>query len=68
MAAVIHHLWENEDRAGLILPGSIPLDAPRVREELLRYLPENWNTVVDKDIDGARSEPRAIDASLPALW
>ena len=65
IAAVIHHLWINEDRAPLILPGSIPLDSPLVREELLRYLPENWNTVVDKDVDGARSEPRAIDASLP---
>ena len=61
MAAVIHHLWINEDRAPLILPGSIPLDSPRVREELLRYLPEHWNAVVDKDVDGDRSEPRAID-------
>ena len=65
MAAVIHHLWVNEDRAALILPSSIPLDSPLVREELLRYLPENWNAVVDKDVDGVRSEPRAIDASLP---
>ena len=65
MAAVIHYLWENEDHASLILPGSIPLDSPRVREELLRYLPESWNAVVDKDVDGNRSEPRAIDASLP---
>ena len=65
MAAVIHHLWINEDRAALILPGSIPLDSPRVREELLRYLPESWNAVVDKDVDGDRSEPRAIDATLP---
>ena len=62
MAAVIHHLWINEDRASLILPGSIPLDSPLVREELLRYLPESWNAVVDKDVDGDRSEPRAIDA------
>ena len=61
MAAVIHHLWINEDRSLLILPGSIPLDSPGVREELLRYLPENWNAVVDKDVDGDRSEPRAID-------
>ena len=61
MAAVIHHLWINEDRSPLILPGSIPLDSPRVREELLRYLPESWNAVVDKDVDGDRSEPRAID-------
>ncbi len=61
MAAVIHHLWINEDRAPLILPGAIPLDSTRVREELLRYLPENWSTIVDKDVDGGRSGPRAID-------
>ena len=62
MASVIHQLWENDDRSGLILPGSIPLDAPRVREELLRYLPEGWNAVVDNDVDGANAAPRAIDA------
>ena len=62
MASVIHQLWENDDRSGLILPGSIPLDAPRVREELLRYLPDGWNAVVDNDVDGADAAPRAIDA------
>ena len=62
MASVIHQLWENDDRSGLILPGSIPLDTPRVREELLRYLPEGWNAVVDNDVDGAGAVPRAIDA------
>ena len=62
MASVIHQLWESNDRSGLILPGSIPLDAPRVREELLRYLPEGWNAVVDNDVDGAGAAPRAIDA------
>ena len=62
MASVIHHLWENDDRSGLILPSSIPLDAPRVREELLRYLPDGWNAVVDNDVDGVDAIPRAIDA------
>ena len=62
MAAVIHQLWDDNDRSGLILPGSIPLDAPRVREELLRYLPDGWNAVVDNDVDGADATPRAIDA------
>ena len=62
MASVIHQLWENDDRSGMILPGSIPLDAPRVREELLRYLPDGWNAVVDNDVDGADAVPRAIDA------
>ena len=65
MAAVIHQLWESNDRSGLILPSSISLDAPRVREELLRYLPEGWNAVVDNDVDGADAAPRAIDADNP---
>ena len=65
MAAVIHQLWESNDRSGLILPSSFSLDAPRVREELLRYLPEGWNAVVDNDVDGADAAPRAIDADNP---
>ena len=62
MAAVIHELWSRDDRSLLIMPGSIAIDAPRVREELLRYLPEGWNAVVDKDVDGTGAEPRTIDA------
>ena len=62
MAAVIHELWSHDDRSTLIMPGSIAIDAPRVREELLRYLPEGWNAVVDNDVDGTGAEPRAIDA------
>ena len=65
MASLIHELWVRDDRAGLILPGSIPLDAPRVREELLRYLPDGWHPVVDKDVDSINAEPRAIDAGNP---
>ena len=65
MAAVIHQLWSRNDRSSLIMPGSIAIDAPRVREELLRYLPEGWNAVVDRDVDGDAAEPRAIDAGNP---
>ncbi len=47
MAVVISVLWERNDRAPLILPGSLPLDHPRVRQELTRYLGDAWNGVVD---------------------
>ena len=63
MATVIHELWVRNDRSLAILPGSIPLDAQRVRNELLHYLPDNWNAIVDKDVDGAESEPHSIDES-----
>ena len=39
MAAVIHQLWEGGDQALLILPGTVPLAAIPVRNELLRYRP-----------------------------
>lgn len=57
MATVIHHLWMQNDRAPLIQPGSLPLDAPAVRDELIRGLGDNWQAIVDKEVDGANSLP-----------
>lgn len=65
MAACIYELWSSGDRSYLIQPGFLPLDSPRVKDELLRYLPEGWNTVIDRDVDGDRSEPRRIDDENP---
>ncbi len=67
MASAIHELWTRGDQALLIMPGSIPLDAPRVRDELTRYLTDGWTAVVDTDIDGEQSEPRKIDEANPRL-
>jgi hypothetical protein len=67
MAAVIHQLWTRGDQSVLIMPGSLPLDTTPVRNELLRYLPDNWAAVLDTDIDGPDSRPFAIDAHVPAL-
>ena len=57
MAAVIHDLWMKNDGGLLIMPSSIALDNPNVREELTRHLPEGWNAVIDKEIDGRNSIP-----------
>lgn len=62
MAAVIHSLWENDDRNPMILPATIPLDDTRVHGELMRYLSDNWGPVIEKDVDGVNSLPRSIDA------
>lgn len=61
MAAVIHSLWEKNDRNPLIQPANIPLDDPRVQFELKRYLPDNWDGVIDGDIDGHTALPLRID-------
>ena len=67
MAAVIHQLWTRNDAALLIMPGTIPLAATPVRNELLRYLPETWTAVFDKDVDGADSLPYLLDGQVPTL-
>jgi predicted AAA+ superfamily ATPase len=67
MAAVIHELWARGDQSLLILPGTLPLDAASVRNELLHYLPETWSGVTDADIDGAESRPFQIDNNVPTL-
>ncbi len=67
MAAVIHRLWQDNDQSLMIMPGSIPLWSATVRNEMLRYLPENWPAIVDADIDGEDSKPYQIDKSVPAL-
>jgi len=67
MAAVIHELWARGDQSLLILPGTLPLDAAAVRNELLRYLPETWSGVTDADVDGPESRPFQIDGNVPML-
>lgn len=67
MASVIHELWERDDKSLLIMPGTIPLDSARMRYELTRYLPEGWDAIIDKDIDGPESRPLALDRANPNL-
>ncbi|MDO4839969.1 MAG: DUF499 domain-containing protein [Desulfovibrionaceae bacterium] len=55
MAAVIHELWMANDAGLLIMPGSLPLSEPSVRDELTRHLPDGWNSVMDKEVDGKNS-------------
>lgn len=61
MAAVIHELWMGSDASLLIMPGSIPMDVPTVRDELTRHLSEGWNGLVDHEVDGRNSIPYQKD-------
>ncbi len=65
MAAVIHDLWSRSDAGLLVMPGSLGLDTVNVREELTRYLPEGWTSVVETDIDGRKAGPWRVDADNP---
>lgn len=67
MSTVIHELWSSGDSSPLILPGSVPLHAPRVASELTNYLPDTWKPIIDADIDGEGSTPLRIDAGRPTF-
>lgn len=63
MAAVIHELWMANDEGAMIMPGSITLDMPQVRDELVRHLPDTWNSIIDREVDGKDSIPYQKDKS-----
>ncbi len=67
MAAVIHCLWDRDDRNLLILPATVPVDDPQVQFELTRYLEDGWVPVLQKDVDGPNSLPLALDRDNPNL-
>jgi predicted AAA+ superfamily ATPase len=67
MAGVIHSLWEKGDRNPLIMPANMPIDDPRVRDELTRYLSDQWKPIIEKDVDGPNALPLRIDGEVPNL-
>src|SRR5262249_31684197 len=67
MAAVIHELWERGDSNLLIMPGTVPIDAPAVSSELTRYLEDGWIPVIESDIDGPNALPLRLDRENPNL-
>ena len=67
MAAVVHELWERNDSSLLVMPATIPIDAPPVSSELTRYLEEGWTPVIESDIDGPNALPLRLDRENPNL-
>lgn len=67
MAKVIHRLWRDNDKDPLIMPGSFPLADADTRNEVIYYLPQGWDPVVERDIDGERAETTEIESRDPRL-
>jgi hypothetical protein len=67
MAKVIHSLWEKGDKNLIIMPANISMDDPQVQSELTRYLDDQWQPVIDKDVDGPNSLPVSLDKHNPNL-
>ena len=65
MAAVVHDLWMNQDGGLLIMPGSMSFDVPNIRDELTRHVGDNWNPIVEREVDGKASIPYQKDKESP---
>jgi predicted AAA+ superfamily ATPase len=65
MAVVINELWKSGNTDAMIMPGSLPLQEPKVNAISIRYLPTGWDPVIEKEIDGAQSLPVDIDNRDP---
>ncbi|CDI03441.1 hypothetical protein BN873_490050 [Candidatus Competibacter denitrificans Run_A_D11] len=61
MAKVIHRLWKDDNKDLLIVPGSLPLYDADVRNEAIYYLPQGWDPVLERDVDGDRAETADIE-------
>ena len=65
MAKMIHRLWQDGNNDTLIMPGSVPLYDGATRNELLYYLPQGWDPVVERDMDGNTAETAMIENKDP---
>jgi hypothetical protein len=65
MSAVVHALYAQGDESPLIMPGSLPLDAPAVRDEISSYIEDSWKSIIESDIDGATAVSFYIDREKP---
>jgi len=61
MAKVIHRLWKDGNNDPLIMPGSFPIYDGDVRNEIINYLPQGWDPVIERDVDGDRAETTEIE-------
>ena len=62
MAKVIHRLWKDDNKDPLIMPGNLPVYDADTRNDIIYYLPQGWDPVLERDIDGERAETTSIES------
>ena len=65
LALTIEGLWNGNSRDLLIMPSSMPIDDNDVRNELVRFLDNQWEPIIATDVDGAQSVPTQLDRENP---
>ena len=65
LALTIESLWNGNSKDLLIMPSSIPIDDNDVRNELVRFLDNQWEPIISQDVDGPQSIPTILDRNNP---
>ena len=65
LALTIEGLWNGNSKDLLIMPSSMPIDDNDVRNELVRFLDNQWEPIIAQDVDGAQSVPTQLDKENP---
>ncbi len=65
LALTIESLWNGDSKDLLIMPSSIPVDDNDVKNELVRFLDNQWEPIISQDVDGAQSIPTNLDRGNP---
>ena len=65
LALTIEGLWNGNSKDLLIMPSSMPIDDNDVKNELVRFLDNQWEPIISQDVDGAQSIPTQLDRDNP---
>jgi len=65
LALTIEGLWNGNSKDLLIMPSSMPIDDNDVKNELVRFLDNQWEPIISQDVDGGQSIPTRLDADNP---
>lgn len=61
LAGVIEDLYKNQRQADLILPGDLPMDFSEVREEFIKHIGREYESIIGSDIAGHEAKARSLD-------
>ena len=65
LALTIESLWNGGSKDLLIMPSSIPMDDNEVKNELVKFLDNQWDPIISQDVDGSQSIPTNLDRENP---
>ncbi len=65
LALTIEGLWNGNSKDLLIMPSSMPIDDNDVKNELVRFLDNQWEPIISQDVDGPQSTPTRLDTENP---